>query len=107
MIERGRWIFDRARGELVPAEEFYARKHRGTQVSDLPCPTVISDYVDVKSMVDGQMYSSKSALRRSYRQHGVVEVGNEEMKAAPKPKPDRRAVRESIEKACSRAGISV
>lgn len=103
----GRWVFDRASQELVPADEFYARKYEGTAVSHLPRPMVISDDVEVKSMVDGQTYTSKSALRRSYRAKGYIEVGNEEQKLPPKPKPDRRAIRESVGKALSRAGIPV
>lgn len=75
------------------------------QRSDLPSPMVISDDIEVKSMVDGKVYSSKSALRRSYREGGYIEVGNEEMKPAPKPKPDRKAIRESVRKAASRVGI--
>lgn len=106
-MQTGRWIFDKAAGDLVPAAEYYARKYEGVAVSHLPCPSVISDYVDIKSMVDGQQYTSKSALRRSYRAKGYVEVGNEEQKVPPKPKPDRKAIRESAAKALNRVGISV
>jgi len=101
----GLWIYDKASGEFVPADEYRARKWADVATSDLPCPTVISDYVEVKSMVDGQMYTSKRALRQSYRERGYVEVGNEEQKLPPKPKPDRRKIRESVEKAFSQAGI--
>lgn len=73
--------------------------------SSLPCPMVIGDSVEIKSMVDGKIYTSKAALRRSYRERGYIEVGNEELKPPPKPKPDRKKIRESVEKAFSRAGI--
>lgn len=76
--------------------------------SALAFPMVVSDYLpETKNMVDGKYYESKSAMRRVYRQRGYVEVGNEEMKPAPKPKPDRKAIRNSVGKALNRVGISV
>lgn len=107
MIERGRWIYDRDKGELVPADEYRARKYAGTQVSDLPCPTIISDQIELRSMVDNQIYTSKSALRRSYRENGYVEVGNEEQKPKAPFKPDRKAIKDSVRRAASRVGIPV
>lgn len=63
--------------------------------SELAFPQVISDHLhDMQSMVDGQFYTSKSALRESYRRAGVVEVGNEidaTVKAAAQ-KPERPKV---------------
>lgn len=102
-----RWIVDPKTGDLVEPSEFYARKMAGIQTSHLPCPALISDQIEVKSMVDGQTYTSKSALRRSYRDKGYVEVGNEELKPKTLPKPDRKAIRNSVGKALSRVGISV
>jgi hypothetical protein len=68
---------------------------------------IIGDTVEIKSMVDGKIYTSKAALRASYRARGYAEVGNEELKPAPKPKPDRKAISESVGKAFARAGISL
>jgi len=77
-----------------------------TQRSELPAPMLIRDGMEaVQSMLDGKMYDSKRALRATYRQAGVVEVGNEEMKPAPKPKPDRAKIKEAVGKAFSRAGL--
>lgn len=73
--------------------------------SHLPAPMVIGDSVEIKSMVDGKIYTSKSALRKSYRERGYVEVGNEKLTPAPKPAPDRKAIREAVGKAMSRVGI--
>lgn len=73
--------------------------------SDLPAPMLISDQIEVKSMVDGKTYTSKSGLRKSYREGGYIEVGNEEMKP-PKRKSDRKGIRESVEKAFARTGIN-
>ena len=75
--------------------------------SALPFPMVISDQIEIKSMVDGQTYTCKAALRQSYRAKGYVEVGNEQMKPAAKVKPDRKAIRNSVGKALNRVGISV
>ena len=92
--------FDKGDGRQVYRRVPSMPAHR----SDLPCPALISDQIEIRSMVDGQTYTSKSALRRSYRRHGVTEVGNEEMKAKA-PVQDRKAIRTSIEKACARVGI--
>lgn len=73
--------------------------------SSLPRPMVISDYTEVKSMVDGKTYTSKALLRQSYKAKGYVEVGNEELKPPPKPAPDKKAIRESVRKAAARVGI--
>ncbi|KXV48218.1 hypothetical protein AD945_08415 [Gluconobacter albidus] len=53
--------------------------------SSFPCPMVISDGIDpTESMADGKIYTSKTALRRTYRPDGnpqgreYVEVGNDQ-----------------------------
>src|SRR6478736_8493258 len=63
------------------------------KVSDLPRPMVISDHIEtVQSMADGRFYSSKSALRATYKPSGnaegasYVELGNEKISAPPAPK---------------------
>ena len=64
--------------------------------SDLPIPMISRDQMDpVQSMLDGKMYDSKSALRSTYRQAGVIEVGNDpaRFKRKEKPKLDERVVR--------------
>lgn len=75
------------------------------QSDTLPVPNVITDTMDpVQSMLDGQIYTSKSALRATYKAAGVIEVGNDPARHRPKPKrkPDRKAIRTSIEKATAR-----
>lgn len=89
----------------VPIPSPPRREHHIAR-SHLPCPYIVGDGIEVKSMVDGKIYTSKAALRRSYREKGYIEVGNEEQKMPPKPKPDRRAIRESIERAFSQTGIA-
>ncbi|OUJ13824.1 hypothetical protein [Acetobacter okinawensis] len=60
--------------------------------SDLPCPMLITDTIDeTQSMADGQFYTSKRALRRTYRADGnpqgkeYIEVGNDQ-----KPREQKR-----------------
>lgn len=91
----------------LDGRQVYRRiRNENAQRSDLPCPMIISDHIEIKSMVDGETYTSKRALRRSYRERGYLEVGNEEQKIPAKPKPDRKAIRHSVQKALSRVGIS-
>lgn len=73
--------------------------------SNLPFPRIMSDVMaPVQSMLDGKLYESKSALRATYRAAGCVEVGNDPARFRPfvKPKPDRRKIKEALEKATAR-----
>lgn len=86
-------------------DECLPRKPRAA--SDLPAPMLIVDTMaPVQSMLDGQMYDSKSALRATYKQAGVVEVGNDPQRFKPrqKPKPDRQAIHAAVKRARSRLG---
>lgn len=105
-MPRETYVFDPASGELVDRDTYYARKAQAKR-SSLSAPMVIGDCVEVKSMVDGKIYTSKAALRQSYRSKGYIEVGNEPLNPPPKPKPDRKAISESVGKAFARAGISL
>lgn len=78
--------------------------------SDLPRPMIISDHIDeVQSMADGRTYSSKAALRATYKASGnpdgvnYVELGNE--KLSPPPIKNVGSVKDSIVKAKQRLGI--
>jgi hypothetical protein len=77
--------------------------------SHLPGPMLIRDDMEpVQSMLDGKLYTSKSRLRRTYREAGVTEVGND-VKFDPPPPPRSRVKRKEIEaavgKAFSRVGL--
>lgn len=69
---------------------------RNVARGDFPIPMMNFDSIPggVQSMVDGLWYDSKAALRRSYKAAGVVEVGNEPVKAPPpiQPKSNPEAV---------------
>lgn len=46
--------------------------------SQFPCPMIITDTQDdIKSMADGKIYSSKSQMRKAYKQAGLIEVGDQ------------------------------
>lgn len=78
--------------------------------SHLPAPNMILDTMEpVQSMHDGKMYDSKAALRQTYKDAGLVEVGDDssvmDPKPRPKSKPNRENVRASVRKAFSQAGL--
>ncbi len=101
-MERGRWIYDERIGKLVDADKFHRTPPKR---SSLPSPGLIMDTMEpVQSQLDGKFYDSKSHLRKTYRQAGVTEVGNDPQRLKPfkKPKPDRKAIRTSVEKAAAR-----
>ncbi len=63
----------------------------------------------VQSMLDGKMYDSKSKLRATYKAAGMVELGNDSSVTNPTPfkrkKPKKQDVKDSLDKAFSRAGL--
>ena len=75
-------------------------------------PYVVSDTMPdaVQSPADGRFYDSKSALRSTYRPSGnpdgerYIEVGTDPQRLKPgtKPKPDRKQIRDAVEKARAR-----
>lgn len=77
--------------------------------SDLSAPMVISDTMEpVRSMADGKEYSSKSALRATYKPSGnpngisYAEVGNETVAHTAKPKTDTKGINDALNKAVAR-----
>lgn len=51
---------------------------RAPKQGELTAPYIISDTMaPVQSMLDGQMYDSKSELRKTYGPAGVIEVGDD------------------------------
>lgn len=55
--------------------------------SSLPCPMIISDCTEVRSMADGKTYTSKRAYEASVKAQGLEIVGNSDLsKYVPDPK---------------------
>lgn len=67
---RQRFIQDPKTFELVPAEEYYARR-------EVSAPMVMPDIQPYKSMQTGEMITSRSQHRAHLKQHGLIEIGNE------------------------------
>ena len=77
----------------------------GARSDAIPVPMFISDTMEpVKSMADGRIYDSKSAIRAGYKAGGFVEVGNDTSILKPKPaaRPDPKAINDAVEKAVAR-----
>jgi hypothetical protein len=63
-----------------------------------------------RSMADGKVYTSKSALRQSYKASGnpqgitYTEVGNDpaRFKERPQPKADEKGIKDAVDKAFAR-----
>lgn len=83
--ERGRWVYDKAARDFVPASEYYAREHdskTGLQV--------VPDIKPYKS-VTGEIIGGRKQHRDFLRAYGLVEMGNEKPRAPRPPKlPDPR-----------------
>lgn len=71
------------------------------RANGLAVPMVITDTMDPVEHVDGKFYTSKSQYRAVTKAHGYIEVGNDPArhKRQPKPKPDRKAIKEAVAKA--------
>lgn len=74
--------------------------------SSLPCPHLVLDTIPpTVSMADGKEYTSKSALRATYRADGnpqgvdYIEVGNEDLTKRNAPVRDDAKAIEAIERA--------
>lgn len=76
--------------------------------SAFPLPMMNLDNMDaVQSQADGLWYDSKSALRRAYRDQGMIEVGNEPIPDKPlKAKSgDDKAAEAAAVNALKRSGV--
>ncbi|WP_181763427.1 hypothetical protein [Mesorhizobium sp. B2-4-15] len=93
--------FDAGDGRQVYRKAETTRPKRAA----LPAPMINSDTMsETQSMLDGKYYTSKSALRATYRVAGVEEVGNDpaRLRRRKKPKVDRKAIKDTLHKAAAR-----
>lgn len=68
-------------------------------------PYFISDTTEpIQHPLDQKFYTSKSTFERITREGGYETVGNDpaRLRPPPKPKPDRAAIKQSLEKAIAR-----
>lgn len=98
------WQYDPARGRevyrRVRTEEERPKRGWGPRL------TFLRDDCDVVSMVDGKRYTSKAALRASYKRHGYIEVGDQvDYVSQPVEPKEPEGVGESVDMALERAGL--
>lgn len=90
---RGSFIQDPVTGKLVPKDEYYAPAETGAAY-------IQPDIAPYKSMITGEMITSRSQHREHLRQHNCFEIGNEINAAIktgrPQIKDDREARRRAI-----------
>ena len=68
--------------KLVPKEERHLWRENKSA-------SILPDMKPMKSPIDGEIISSRSAYRNHMRKHGVIDVGNEKLKPAKKQyRPD-------------------
>jgi hypothetical protein len=73
--------------------------------AELCAPRIIGDTTakPLQSPVTGKWHESKASLRREYREHGVVEIGNDVPKARPagykRPEAESRLTFEALRRA--------
>lgn len=64
---------------------------RETYKGDAPASAaILPDINPYQSMIDGSMITSRSTHRDHLREHGCIEVGNEQMSSTPPAKLDSR-----------------
>lgn len=67
---RGSFVWDPVSQSMIPKEEFY-------ELTQPSAPMVMGDIQPYRSMVTGELISSRSTHRAHLKQHKLVEVGNE------------------------------
>ena len=112
----GEMVYDRISYTWVSPDEMARRRAYRSELAfqmqprqgELCAPMVISDSQrGLMSMTNGQMYDSKSEMRKEYKRAGVAEVGDQaptkiERPTAKDAKKERQA---SIGRALSQAGF--
>lgn len=73
------------------------------------CPGIIRDEASrpIVSMADGKTYDSKSNYRKSLKENGFVEVGDEKPTAPKSFEPDSAEIVNEIKKSAHQLGVSL
>jgi hypothetical protein len=90
---RQTFVFDAARGHLVPKEEYISR--HGPNNRPGAGLLVIPDISPYQSVIDRSEIGGRRQHREHLRQHGCIEIGNEKPKP-PQPNTAAPGLRESI-----------
>lgn len=75
--------------------------------SELPAPFVVQDEMrPLEGQHDGNIYTSKRAIRKSYREHGVTEVGTESPVLRKPVRDTSKQVRAAVQSAASKIRLT-
>ena len=72
-MSRETFVWDRENLQLVPRDEYYARKYAHVSQAHM----VMSDIGEYRSVIDKSIIGGRRQHREHLRAHGCVEVGNE------------------------------
>lgn len=83
-VERGSWVF--RDGKLIPKHEAVAQRMKAVAhaKSAHPAPAIRSDQIEIKSMIDGRMYDSKSAYYKHVEKSGHF-INDDKTPPSPAP----------------------
>lgn len=87
---------------MAPGPVRRARQTASDKRSSLPCPYISSDIQPYKSMITGEMITSRSEHRAHLKKHDCIEVGNEVPKIEDKHTKSRKrraAIRKDMQRA--------
>jgi hypothetical protein len=76
-MSRGRFLWDEETKKWLPAAEVVAKRRAAQPVSrsSLPTPMVIGAMPEIRSPIDGRMYSDKASYYRHVERNGCAIVG--------------------------------
>jgi len=74
---RGRFLFDKEAQKWLPAHEVLARRaaSKPDRTSSLPCPAVMGAMPELRSPIDGRIYSDKSSYYRHVERNNCAIIG--------------------------------
>lgn len=95
-MTRKSWVQCPVTLKLIPKEEYAPGGHNG--------PFVMGDIQPYKSMITGEMITSRSQHRVHLRQHNCIEVGNEKIGPRKDIPLDRERLKRTIGEVMSAKG---
>jgi hypothetical protein len=98
-MSSGKLRWSKISHRFLPLNDWYAEKAAHSipvARSDLPCPMIISDSIEMKSMLDGQTYTSKRAYQDSLRRTGHEVCYGEDLTKFTAPTYDEKAHTDDI-----------